>query len=411
MKKVLYVEDDALIARLYSQKLQEAGFDVAVAEDGLAAMKLLVEFKPDLMVLDLLMPKMTGADVLKFIRQRPELQSVRVVVFSNSFLSGLAEQVAAAKVERALVKASVTPVGLIDIVRDVLEEPVVEKVSLVTPPLQTKTDKANQAESPAPPGTEQDRPARKIESEAEFRARVRRDFFDKIPSINQSVRQLCREFIESSDSASQPRRLEELTRKVGFLTEMTGLAGCHHISHLAGACEALLLDIQGKPSLLNDSVRNTITTALAFLTDQLDSIDQPEQQMPPPASVLVVDDDAVSNRAVVMTLNKLRHKATGVTDPFDALKSLERSSYDLVLLDIDMPGMDGLTLCEKMRGLPAHKRTPVIFVTGLTDFKTRARSVLSGGNELITKPILPLELTVKSIMMSLQHRQRNSARP
>src|SRR5882757_3917257 len=113
MKKVLFVEDNALIASIYSHKLSEAGFAVRVAEDGLEAMKLLLESKPDLVVLDLLMPKMTGVDVLKFMREHEELKSVRVVVFSNSFLSNLAEQAVAMRVEKALIKAAVTPARLI----------------------------------------------------------------------------------------------------------------------------------------------------------------------------------------------------------------------------------------------------------------------------------------------------------
>jgi DNA-binding response OmpR family regulator len=64
--------------------------------------------------------------------------------------------------------------------------------------------------------------------------------------------------------------------------------------------------------------------------------------------------------------------------------------------------MDGIALCEEMRAMQLHKRTPVIFVTGLTDFKTRARTVLSGGDDLITKPVLPLELVVKAITLLLK---------
>ncbi|MGN6554323.1 MAG: response regulator transcription factor, partial [Verrucomicrobiota bacterium] len=69
MKKILLVEDDALIARIYRQKLTEAGFEVIVAPDGLEAMKQLPGLHADLVVLDILMPKLSGLDVLRFIRQ------------------------------------------------------------------------------------------------------------------------------------------------------------------------------------------------------------------------------------------------------------------------------------------------------------------------------------------------------
>ena len=76
MKKILYVEDDVLIARVYGDKLAAAGFEVVVAQDGLAAVQRLREFTPDIIVLDLLMPKLTGVDVLKFIRRQPALKDV-----------------------------------------------------------------------------------------------------------------------------------------------------------------------------------------------------------------------------------------------------------------------------------------------------------------------------------------------
>ena len=93
-KRILFVEDDVLIARIYGSKLEEVGFEVTMAEDGLVAMKLLQELKPDLVVLDLIIPKLSGVDVLKFIRGEPELKATRVVVFSNGFLQNLWEETA-----------------------------------------------------------------------------------------------------------------------------------------------------------------------------------------------------------------------------------------------------------------------------------------------------------------------------
>jgi CheY-like chemotaxis protein len=66
-------------------------------------------------------------------------------------------------------------------------------------------------------------------------------------------------------------------------------------------------------------------------------------------------------------------------------------------MDVDMPGQDGFALCEKIRAHPTNRDTPVVFVTARSDFETRARSTLSGGNDFITKPFLLLELGVKAL--------------
>jgi len=62
-----------------------------------------------------------------------------------------------------------------------------------------------------------------------------------------------------------------------------------------------------------------------------------------------------------------------------------------------MPGMDGFQLCDAIRSTPEYEKVPVIFVTSHADFDNRARSVLSGSNDLISKPVFPIELAVKAV--------------
>jgi len=76
----------------------------------------------------------------------------------------------------------------------------------------------------------------------------------------------------------------------------------------------------------------------------------------------------------------------------------------LVFLDVDMPGMNGYELCTKLRAIPAHKKTPVVFVTSLNDFENRANSTMSGGNDFIGKPFLFIELAVKALVYILRAR-------
>ena len=408
MKKILFVEDDALISRIYGQKLAEKGFEVAVATDGLEAMRLLPQFQPDLVVLDLLMPKMTGADVLKFIRERQDLKTVRVIVFSNSFLSNLVEQVSMLRVEAALVKAAVTPTQLIDTINTVLENPepapAPTKQTAAPAPATAKTTSTPPAGSgPAPVGPTAEPPAQ-AESDSHFVARIGQEFLERVPAVFQELRQLCRDFLAAAKTPRETDCLLVLNRKLAFLTQLAGLAGHHRTAELSSALEALLFELLRQPEAITDSSRQTIVRTIAFLADCFDRREYFHEEDRALVSLLVIDDDAVSNLAIVQSLARFKIPAVSVTDPAEALERLRQNPYDAILLDVSMPGISGLDLCEQARALPMHKRTPVIFVTGLADFNTYAQSILSGGNDLITKPISPNELCVKVITHLLKPR-------
>jgi CheY-like chemotaxis protein len=74
---------------------------------------------------------------------------------------------------------------------------------------------------------------------------------------------------------------------------------------------------------------------------------------------------------------------------------MEAERFNVVLLDINMPGLTGFELCEKLRQIPHCKSIPVIFITGHNNFDNRKQSVLSGGHDFITKPVSPSELALK----------------
>jgi DNA-binding response OmpR family regulator len=107
---------------------------------------------------------------------------------------------------------------------------------------------------------------------------------------------------------------------------------------------------------------------------------------------------------VVYALDKAHLKSESLEDPVVAAKLLEEKHFDLIILDVDMPVMSGFDLCSKARSLPINQNTPVLFVTNLSDFDSRARSSLSGGSDLIAKPFMFIELTVKALTYVLKGR-------
>ena len=120
MKRILHVEDDALIVQIYRPALVRAGFSVEVAEDGVIASKILFKARPDLVVLDLLLPRLEGAEVIKFIRSQPNLKSLPVIVLSMASMAEPGITAAALGADRILYKSQCTPAILIGIINELL---------------------------------------------------------------------------------------------------------------------------------------------------------------------------------------------------------------------------------------------------------------------------------------------------
>ena len=84
MKKVLIVEDEDIIIDLLKKKLIQEGYDVLIAHDGEEGLKFLRETKPDIVLLDIVMPKKSGYEVMEEMRKDPELSKIPIIIISNS---------------------------------------------------------------------------------------------------------------------------------------------------------------------------------------------------------------------------------------------------------------------------------------------------------------------------------------
>lgn len=83
-EKVLIIEDDQIVAHIYRNKFLVEGFQVEVAHTGEAGLQLIHNFQPDAVLLDLVLPKMSGVDVMKEVRAESQFKALPLVVFSNT---------------------------------------------------------------------------------------------------------------------------------------------------------------------------------------------------------------------------------------------------------------------------------------------------------------------------------------
>jgi len=114
-----------------------------------------------------------------------------------------------------------------------------------------------------------------------------------------------------------------------------------------------------------------------------------------PASVLVVDDNAENRALAKATLEDEGFAVELAANGEEALAAFARAAPVCVLLDVRMPGMDGIAVCNRMRALPGGTEVPILFVTAQRDVETFDRARDAGGDDYITKPYRPSELIAR----------------
>jgi CheY-like chemotaxis protein len=266
--------------------------------------------------------------------------------------------------------------------------------SAVPPPAQPlASEAAPPAPAPAPAAAA---------SGSDFRVEIRQEFLRRAPQIQAELRDRVGALIKSKSTSDQLNLLRELAVCIGSLASLSGITGFSRISHISGALDALIQELHKKPNQMTASVLRTVAHASDCLDVLFRDLTGLTKDIPQSMLILAVDDDPISLRTVAIALGKASLRCIRIEDPRMALTILKENPFDLIFLDADMPGLNGFDLCVELRKLPTNKTTPVIFVTGMTNFEIRAQSSLSGGNDLIAKPFLMMELAVKALTYLLK---------
>ena len=389
MKKIAIIEDDLVIANIYRNKLNVDGFQVEIAHDGATGIELLKTFRPDLVLLDLMLPAVPGLEVLKKIRLEADFKELPVIVFSSTYLTNVVQEAWKAGATKCLSKASCTPKQIIEVVRSALK----------MPPTSNVFDTQITVNSTVIPQTTARTPAGDLDSL--FQSEIQKTFVEILPSSLASFRALLQSIIKAENELLRLDYICDLCRRVHALTGNAALAGDLQVAQLSDALEVLLRELYEKPQNINPSTLRTVAAGVDFLGVLFSRAGQ-RPKVCAPAKILAVDDDPISLRAVTFALEKAKLKSVHVENPLAALNLLMQSKFDLIFLDVDMPGMNGFELCSKLRTSQFNSKTPVVFVTNLNDFENRANSTMSGGNDFIAKPFMFIELALKALIHVLR---------
>ncbi len=402
--KILVVDDNEVVVKAICLKLKGVGYQVATAQDGAEAVSRVRMEKPDLILLDITFPPdvagvpWDGFRIMEWLHRVDESRKIPIIIITGG--NDVKDK------ERAMARGAVAffhkPINNDDLL----------KLIRATLGTNARTPSA----PPAATGNGESQwkgagPITMADSEAEPAApKEGLEFLKEAAAMIPKIREHSMGYIRAPGSEAGQTHLSGLRQRVHLLNSCVAQAGCARVGLLTNAIDTLLSEIMGKPSMGTPPMLQTIAQAVDCLDGLLKNDDGYSVGPPFKANILVVEDDTVCNHVNVTSLQRANFDAVGVKDPAAALSLLETNAFDLIMLDVNMPGMNGFEVCEKIRRLPHCKKTPVIFVTAFSNFDNRRQSVLSGGNDFLSKPVSPLELELK-VTVSLIKARAQGVRP
>jgi len=110
------------------------------------------------------------------------------------------------------------------------------------------------------------------------------------------------------------------------------------------------------------------------------------------ANIMTVDDTATMRQMISFTLNSVGHRVVQAVNGEEALKLAQENKLDLVIADVNMPVMDGITLIKSLRQLPEYRFTPILMLTTESQDSRRQEGKTAGATGWIVKPFNPEQL-------------------
>lgn len=361
-KRILLLHEGRLLPDIFRHKLEAAGFAVETARSGEKGLASAAARRPDAVVLDPVLPGSELEDLVRKLRSSGGARQIPVVVLPTA-RPATSDPAQRAGAEVVLSRGPNPVADIIDALQSLLG---VERTETMLPGQSFNTEDNWLATS-----------------------------LNNVPAMLTTLR---RTLHEASRDGGDPQALLEFHRAIHGFTEEMAVLGQRPLSILSAQMEALAFDLHRFPEMSNRTLLRTLGQAVDFLATLLPPEVRARLRDPSASQVLVVDDEEGA-RAIIMAAMQLAHlKSMAADTPSAGLAALGVQSFDLIFLDVGLPEMSGFELGNKIRALPMHENTPIIFITGMATFQNRVQSSLSGGNDFVGKPFSLPELGLKALI-------------
>jgi len=233
--------------------------------------------------------------------------------------------------------------------------------------------------------------------------------YGPVPAQLEKIEGLFSEINHCVDARLRQKMLADLAQGLYGFKLSCNAPGLRVIWQCASILERLVKALAQKETEVTHSCLRTVAGGVDLLRTLSNAGELDDHLVTdPPVKLLAVDDNAICLRAIAMALNLAFPGLDLSADGASGLSLAQAWGYDAIFLDVEMPTMDGFELCSKIHQTALNQKTPVIFVTGHSDFDSRVKSAVCGGHELIGKPFLPLEIAFKAFALVAVRRLQNS---
>jgi two-component system chemotaxis response regulator CheY len=397
MKKILLIEDDPELAQNYRARLQAQNYHVDFAPDGQAGYYAIYDCKPDVVLIDLAVRQMDALSLIGKIRAQKQFQRLQMFALADSSSARSAEQAIAAGANQLFDKSDQTTLNtIIGSLQSLFELKVKITVDSRKIPPAKFTPPPIEELSPSDP------------EHPDNLSRLHETFIEEYGSLIHPLRKTFLCFSTAKTPGAKLVLVRELLKSIKNLHISAVQCDLNGLAMLIAPLESLVRFLEADIDRSNPGIIQCIANAidlLAFLHNETSELKGFNNLRP---NALVVDDESISRKAISLGLQKGRVNVINVDNAEAAIQKAEENVFDIIFLDVEMSGTNGLMLCSRIRGLVNHKNTPILFVTALDDLKTRASSKISGANHFLIKPVNTYELAVTAWTFLFRNRLKQS---
>jgi CheY-like chemotaxis protein len=168
--------------------------------------------------------------------------------------------------------------------------------------------------------------------------------------------------------------------------------------------EALLKKLLSQSIPPTSTALVAATKAVDVLKELLAAGPQGEAAFEWPVRILAVYDNPVTCQAMEVVLQSVFEHPLFATDGESAMALAGERAFDVIFIDVGLQGIDGYAVCRMLRQIAIHHYTPVVLVTNRTDDAAWADAAASGANDLISRPLLSVEVTLQALVLALRYR-------